>query len=178
MQQGDILVAHPTYAHPFDEEAVVMLTEVGPKNVAGLRLNLIDDRPIEDMIMPEYIDLFPHKRVYLAGPHNPGALTMIHSGTWYSKNTMVINQEWSISSDELMLEKLHMGNTPDYFKLCLGWTTYSTKQLSNQLMSKQSPWLLHQNPSYEIITSHHESMYHSAISELSRKTVSHYFGHK
>ena len=178
MQQGDILIAHPTFAHPFDEEAVVILTEVGPKNVAGLRLNLVDGRPIEEIVMPRFVDLFPTRHVYLAGPHNPGALTMIHSGTWYSKNTMTINDSWSISSDEVMLEKLHMGNTPDWFKLVLGWSTWGTRQLSNQLMDKQSPWLLLENPRHEIITSHHESMWHSAIADISRKSVSQYFGHK
>ena len=33
MQQGDLLVAHPIYAHPFEEEAVVLLTEVNAKTI-------------------------------------------------------------------------------------------------------------------------------------------------
>lgn len=175
MQQGDLLVAHPIYAHPLEEEAVILLTEVNPKTITGLRLNLVDERPIEEMVMPQFIDFFPSKHVFLGGPHNPGALTMLHSGTWYSQNTMVIDNNWSISSDELMLEKLGMGNTAEYFKLCLGWSTFSTRAISNQLLSKESQWLLHQAPSYQIITSHYEAMWSSAITELSKKTVSHFF---
>lgn len=171
---GSILVADPTRAHPFDENAVVLVTEVTPQKVAGLRLNLVDDRPFEEIVRPQFIEYFPVKQMFLGGPVNPGALVMFHSNEWFSKNTMPLNEMWSISSDEFMLEKIGTGNTPSYFKMCMGFTVLSSKQVQQSLYSKQPAWLVIKNPSEIILTCDHNEMYDYAIQELSTRTMSCY----
>lgn len=174
IKPGSLLVADPTRAHPFDENAVILITESDQKKTAGIRLNLPDDRPFEEIVRPEYIHSFPNKHVFLGGPVNPGALVMFHSNEWFSRNTMPLNAQWSISSDEFMLEKIAMGNAPSYFKMCLGFTVVSTLQVQQSIISKTPSWIILDNPSEMVLTSNYSNMYDFAIAELSNRTMSYY----
>ena len=80
---GSLLVADPVRCHPFDENAVVLVTESTREKLAGIRLNLPDDRPFEQIVRPEFIDMFPERNIFLGGPVNPGALVMFHSNEWF-----------------------------------------------------------------------------------------------
>lgn len=171
IKPGTLLVAHPTYAEPYNEEAVVFVTESTPEQTVGLRLNLLEEKPLEEIVRPEYLDSFPASHVYISGPVNPGALICFHSNEWYSKNTMPITSKWSISSDQVMLEKLSMQNYPRYFKLCLGFTVWTESQIKYQLESKHPSWLALQNPSSSLITTTANKMWERAISEVSQKVV-------
>lgn len=173
-EPGCLLVADPTRAHPHDENAVILITESDQKKTAGIRLNLPDDRPFENIVRPEYIDSFPDKNVFLGGQVNPGALVMFHSNEWFSRNTMPLNEKWSISSDEFMLEKIAMGNAPSYFKMCLGFTVVSTLQVTQTIISKTPSWMILEDPSELVLTCDHLKMYDFAIAELSSRKMSCY----
>lgn len=172
---GSLLVAHPTFSEPYNEEAVVFITESTPEQTVGLRLNLVEHRPLQEIVRPEYLDTFPVNHVYISGPVNPSALICFHSGEWYSKNTMPITRKWSISSDEVMLDKLSMQNYPDFFKLCLGFTVWTESQVEYQTKSKNPSWLVLNNPSDTLIMTNANKMWTKAITEASQEAVEAFF---
>ena len=172
---GSLLVADPVRCHPFDENAVVLVTESSREKLAGIRLNLPDDRPFEQIVRPEFIDMFPERNIFLGGPVNPGALVMFHSNEWFSQNTMPLDEKWSISSDEFMLEKISIGNTPSFFRLCLGFTVLSYQQVQKNILSNRPAWLVLNNPSESVFVSDHNKMYDLAIKEISEQAVSQFF---
>ncbi len=174
VKSGSLLIANPAHAQPYNDEAVVIITESTPETTVGLRLNLKEKRPLEEIVRPEYINTFPASGVYISGPHTPGAAICFHSNEWFSRNTMPITSSWSISSDEVMLEKLSMQDYPNYFKLCLGFTIWDTKELAADLKSKASSWVCLQNPSDSLITSSSSKMWNRAIKEVTHEAVESY----
>lgn len=172
---GSLLVAHPTFSEHYNQEAVVFVTESTPEQTVGLRLNLVENRPLQEIVRPEYLATFPTNHVYLSGPTNPSALICFHSNEWYSKNTMPITSKWSISSDEVMLEKLSMQNYPKFFKLCLGFTVFTERHLEYQLRSKNPSWLLLNNPSETLMMTDASKMWSNAITEASQEAVEAFF---
>jgi putative AlgH/UPF0301 family transcriptional regulator len=87
---------------------------------------------------------------------------------------MPITKTWSISSDEVMLEKLSMQDYPDFFKLCLGFTVWDTKELTADLKSKSSSWVSLKNPSDSLIMSDANKMWNRAIKEVTHEAVESY----
>ena len=57
----------------------------------------------------------------IGGDNNESAMIMLHTDEWYSSNTIQINDHLSMSSDDLMMEKLEMGNVPEWYRLFLGF---------------------------------------------------------
>jgi putative AlgH/UPF0301 family transcriptional regulator len=71
--------------------------------------------------------------MYVGGPVNVKALTMIHSAEWACENTMQINNEFSISSHADLLQRLAMGDCPNYWRLIVGLCAWTPDQLENEL---------------------------------------------
>ena len=174
VKSGSLLIANPAHAQHYNDEAVIIITESTPVTTVGLRLNLKEKRALEEIVRPEYIDTFPASSVYISGPHTPGALICFHSNEWFSRNTMPITKTWSISSDEVMLEKLSMQDYPDFFKLCLGFTVWDTKELTADLKSKSSSWVSLKNPSDSLIMSDANKMWNRSIKEVTHEAVESY----
>lgn len=174
VKSGSLLIANPAHALHYNDEAVIIVTESTPVTTVGLRLNLKENRSLEEIVRPEYIDTFPASSIYISGPHTPGALICFHSNEWFSRNTMPITSSWSISSDEVMLEKLSMQDYPNYFKLCLGFTVFDTKDLDADLKSKSSSWVSLKTPSDSLITSEASKMWNRAIKEVTQEAVESY----
>lgn len=71
--------------------------------------------------------------IYLGGPVNIKALSMLHSSEWACSNTMQINDDFSISSAEDLLIRLGDGDAPKHFRLFLGLCGWAPKQLNEEL---------------------------------------------
>lgn len=71
--------------------------------------------------------------IYLGGPVNVKALSMLHSSEWSCSNTMQINDSFSISSAEDLLIRLGDGDAPKHFRLFLGLCGWAPRQLQEEL---------------------------------------------
>jgi putative AlgH/UPF0301 family transcriptional regulator len=75
--------------------------------------------------------------IYLGGPVNIKALTMLHSSEWECSNTMQVNDQFAISSAEDLLVRLADGDAPRHFRLFLGLCGWAPKQLMEELKGTQ-----------------------------------------
>ena len=77
--------------------------------------------------------------VYLGGPVNVKSLSFLHSNDWVSKNTMRINEEFSLSSADDILPRLAMGDRPERWRIFLGMCGWAQKQLLGEIKGIP-PW--------------------------------------
>ena len=89
-----------------------------------MTLNNLSTYNLQVIMDQKGIDWYGPREVYTGGEYNSHALIMLHSHEWYSSNTMDVNNNLALSSDGLMIEKMEMGNTPEWYRLfvgCKGW---------------------------------------------------------
>ena len=77
--------------------------------------------------------------VYQGGPVNPQSLSFLHSNEWHSKNTLRINETFSLSSADDILPRLAMGDQPLRWRVFLGLCGWGPGQLAGELKGTP-PW--------------------------------------
>jgi putative transcriptional regulator len=130
---GTLLIAPPKLKNNFWYKSVIFLTEDHRNGSMGLILNKRSQMSVSDfteqlgprMNIPGFI--------YLGGPVNIKALTMLHSSEWECSNTMQVNDQFAISSAEDLLVRLADGDAPRHFRLFLGLCGWAPKQLMEEL---------------------------------------------
>lgn len=130
---GNLLIAPPAVKGNFWYKTVIMITEHHQEGSVGLVLN-----KRSQMSLVEFGEQLGYKLdvpgyVYLGGPVNVKSLSFLHTNDWVSKNTMQINNEFSLSSAEDILPRLAMGDTPERWRLFLGVCGWSPKQLMGEV---------------------------------------------
>ena len=100
---------------------------------------------------------------------------MLHTDEWYSSNTVQIDNNWSMSSDGVMMEKLDMGNSPEWYRLFAGYETWDADDLEHQLRSSRPEWLLLANPSRAAFELSDKSLWQTAVAEYSQDVFDTYF---
>lgn len=144
---GKLLVAPPKINNGFWHKSVIFVTEDHVNGSMGLLLNKRSSVLVRDfteqvgqpMNIPGYI--------YVGGPVNIKALTMLHTNDWNCANTMQINDIFSLSSSDDLLQRLSDGDAPRYFRLFLGLCGWSPSQLHDEYIGtpprdKNSSWLV------------------------------------
>lgn len=174
VRPGSILIAHPVYAQAPHSEAVVFITESNSYSTSGLALNTPTDYNLHALLEPHGIDWQSTDTLYMGGDHYPSAMVMLHTTEWYSSNTMQIDHSLAISSDDLMIDKLEMGNTPAWYRLFVGCTAWDADDLADQLRSPKPQWLLLSKPSQVLIELADANIWHCAIAEYSQKVFEEY----
>lgn len=136
---GMMLVSHPSqHTEPF-RESVVIISEHHQGGTVGFITNKNTHVQFQK-VMQERGQTWPFPdELYMGGPVNTTALITLHSPEWYSSNTFQINQDFAISSDSLMTEKIGMGNTPLHYRFITGMSGWSPGQLEREI--KQKRWL-------------------------------------
>lgn len=129
---GKLLVAHPNL--PKDNwfyRSVIYLYQDCPKQGSlGLALNIQTNLEIRKLCYDKGI-LYPHNShyVYKGGPVNGSSVIMMHTNEWSSTNTIQSGSSYSLSSDNLMFEKLALLDTPAYWRMFMGVCAWAPKQL-------------------------------------------------
>ena len=175
IRPGSLLIAHPAHADRENRNHVVYITESTSSSTMGITLNNISTYDLKQLMAQKGIDWYGDREVYIGGEYNPHALVMLHSDEWYSSNTMHVDRCFSISSDALMIEKMEMGNTPDWYKLFVGCKGWEPLQLAEELKSKHPKWLVLSHPSLDLIASSSNTMWNSAVAECSQDLFNDYF---
>ena len=175
IRPGSLLIAHPVHSDIKYTEHVVYITESSPMNTSGLTLNHLSHHDLRKLMEHHGVEWPIDNTVYIGGPVNTGALVMLHSDDWYSSNTMQIDKNLSMSSDDLMIKKLGMGNVPEWYRLFLGCESWDAEDIEHQLKKAKPEWLLLANPSQALIELSDKSLWHHAVAEYSQDVFDTYF---
>ena len=175
VRAGSLLIAHPVHADAHTDKHVVLVTESTSASTMGITLNDLSSYDLQQLLAQKNIDWYGNTDIYIGGDYNPHAMIMLHSNEWYSANTMQVDQNLSISSDELMLEKLEMGNTPDWYRLFLGCQGWRPNELARELRGAAPKWLLLSHPSLDVVESAQEDTWTLAVMQCSQDLIDNYF---
>ena len=175
IRPGSLLIAHPVHADRENNKHVVYITESTSASTMGITLNNISRYDLKELMEQKGIEWYGDREVYIGGEYNPHALVMLHSDEWYSTNTMQVDQNLSISSDGLMVEKMEMGNTPDWYRLFVGCKGWEPTELAHELKSSKPKWLLLAHPDPSLIESKHEDTWTLAVMQCSQDLIDNYF---
>lgn len=133
---GKLLIAPPSIKGTFWSKTVVFVTEHLRNGSVGVTLNKPSKMSLREFGEQCDIDLDLDGSVYIGGPVNIKALTMLHSSEWYCKNTLRINKKFSLSSSDDLLKRLSMGDTPFHWRLFVGLSTWGPDQLECEILGK------------------------------------------
>lgn len=173
---GTLLIAPPKLKNNFWYKSVIFLTEDHQNGSMGLILNKRSQMSVSDFTEQLGPRLNIPGFIYLGGPVNIKALTMLHSSEWECSNTMQVNKHFAISSAEELLVRLADGDAPRQFRLLLGLCGWAPKQLMEEL--KGTPprdhsfsWLT-SSADYEIVFENDlRHQWHSAVERSGNEFV-------
>jgi putative transcriptional regulator len=172
--EGKLLVAHPML-NDFFHRAVIFVYQDDPKNgTAGLVLNKPTRITVNEITSERGLAYGGTEHVYKGGPVNDTAVIMLHEDQWYGSNTMQIgNSGLAITSDNVMMEKLSMGNAPLAWRMCMGIAGWSPGQLSQELNSRYGWLTCDANPSI-VFAKDGERQWQKALQLCANQTIDQY----
>lgn len=177
---GRLLVAPPSQNDDFWSQSVVFLYEETPAAVVGLALNKPSDRSVKELAEHHGYSYLGRDMINIGGPLNSAALVMLHTDDWSCTNTMQLDNKLRISSDRTMLKRLCDGDAPKKWKLFLGMSGWTPKQLDAEIngnapYSKKTAWLVAPvNPSI-IFENNSEKVWKKALDLAIQEATSSYF---
>jgi|TARA_B110000977_G_scaffold56102_1_gene76383 putative AlgH/UPF0301 family transcriptional regulator len=175
IRAGSLLIAHPAFAHREQRNHVVYVTESTEVSTMGLTLNNVSKYDLKEVFENKGIEWYGPREVYHGGEYNNSALVMLHSDEWYSQNTMQVNNQLAMSSDSLMIEKMEMADTPDWYRLFVGCKGWEHDDLGYELKSKKPKWILLTHPSIDLLDTAPAKLWNAAINECSQDLFNEYF---
>lgn len=137
--KGQLLIAPPAVKGNFWYKTVVMVTECHTDGTVGLVLNKRHNLTIKDFGEQLGFDLDYPGYIYQGGPVNVKSLSFLHTNEWVCKNTMKVNQHFSVSSADDILPRLAMGDQPKQWRIFLGMAGWGQDQLLNEIKGNP-PW--------------------------------------
>jgi putative transcriptional regulator len=149
---GKLIIAPPKVKGTFWTKSVVFISEDSHLGTVGVVLNKPSKMSLRDFGDQCDVDLDYDGNIYVGGPANVKALTMLHSAEWKCSNTLKINKSFSLSSAEELLGRLAIGDAPYYWRLFVGLSTWAPDQLDCEVKGKH-PYTL--DSSWLIATSNH-----------------------
>ena len=153
---GKLLIAPPAVKGNFWQKTVVFLTEHHQQASVGITLNKKSQMTIKDFGKQANVHLDIPGYMYVGGPVNVKAMTMLHTSEWSCDNTMSINDDFSLSSSLEILSQLAMGNCPKKWRLFIGLCGWSPGQLEKEV--KGTPPYNH-NSSWLTSSSNHDLVF-------------------
>lgn len=167
---GKCLVATPALSDSMFERAVIYCYEQTGSGVAGLIVNHKSNYTTEDLAASKgYSSGVTVDTIYTGGPVNRSAVVMLHTAGWYSRNTMQVDDEISVSSDDIMIHKYLQGNTPELYKFCAGASVWSPAQLTAEF--KRGNWMLTQLTTQQIFCYNGLTQWDMALESAVKDTV-------
>lgn len=170
---GQLLVAHPSQTAQLWRHSVIYITEDHSTGTVGLMLNKASTYSLREIMASKGLDCLSDRTIYTGGPVTPTALVMIHSGTWWSSNTLGVSQEVSISSDTFMLEKLAQGDEPLDWRIVCGVSSWAPHQLEDEI--NRQMWLTCSASRDIIYEWDGDKQWHKAIELCSSEILSQFF---
>lgn len=173
--QGKLLVASPKQDSGMFARTVCLITEHSRKGTTGVVLNRPSGTTVSKLMSevgvvdaPNYDEL-----IYMGGPIRERNISMLHSNDWYSASTSVVNEHFSVSYDNFMLEKMAMNNTPQEWIMFAGTSGWAPGQLEGEM--DRDLWLtIDANPAI-VFSSKKEELWNITIDIYSQQQVENFF---
>ena len=138
---GKVLVARPNLVDPMFAKSVVFIHEHSSRGTAGLILNKRLATNTKDICSSKGFEgNFPKEPVFSGGPVNTRGIVMFHSADWRASNTMRVNNQCAISSDDMMLFKYTQGDTPRFYRFFAGMSIWHPQQIKQEIA--RNSWLV------------------------------------
>tara|TARA_B100000925_G_C21868839_1_gene413363 strand:+ start:165 stop:692 length:528 start_codon:yes stop_codon:yes gene_type:complete len=171
---GKCLVARPNIIDPFFKRSVVFIYEHSKGGTMGFVINKRKpDIMLRDLLNDRGFDTAQNDPVYNGGPVNPRAVCMVHSTGWQSSNTMIINDQISVTSDDLMIYKFVNGDIPNGYKFCIGSAVWHPKQIVMELQANH--WLVTELSLHKIFDYDGRELWDMAIEANAKETIDKFF---
>lgn len=178
---GRFLVAPPSQEDDLWSQSVIFVYEETDAAVVGLVLNKASDRTVGELADHHDLEYDGEEMIQLGGPLNASALVMLHTDDWACTNTMQVPGGLRISSDRTMLERLCTGDRPKKWKLFLGMSGWTPKQLEAEIKgaapySKKNSWLIASELDNKLIfNTDSTKMWKSALDHAIQEATESYF---
>ena len=163
------------------DRSVVYLYEESPQHVAGLVINKPTRTKLQKIFQVKgFKTINISDLVYSGGPVNQGALVLLHTDEWQSKNTAEAGRGYRISSDDLMLEKLSQGNAPIHWRMMSGFSAWAPNQLNMEIngvfpYKLENRWLTCKANDSIIFEYDGEEQWQKCLSLATKQMVDNYF---
>lgn len=180
---GQILIAHPGLPeHDFFYKSVIFIYSDTSDSTLGLVLNKKSKTSVKEICYSRGV-LWPDgiTRCHIGGPISPSSLIMLHTNNWSSTNTLEVGKsDYSVTSDDLMFEKMSAGDQPVYWKMCLGVAAWQPGQLQLELNGKfpyrpENSWLMAEPNDSIMFEYEGEDLWIKATELSSRQMLNSYF---
>ena len=176
--KGKLLVATPVLNHNvvFHQSVVYLYDENPQGQVMGVILNkpskfkISSLGSLKDIPFDPALDL---KYVHKGGPVSDTSVILLHTNEWVSSNTLNAENELSITSDLLMIEKLATGNEPKGWRMFAGMSVWGLDQLDNEI-NNQHAWLVCDPTSSNVFDFDEEEQWLKALVLCSQQMLSNY----
>ena len=172
---GKILVAHPKLESGIFGKSVILITENHETGTVGFVLNKPSPHNIKKLMEDRGVIWEVSENVlYQGGPLNTAALVMVHTDDFSSQNTMYLPGGYAVSSDELMIEKVIMGNVPNAFRLVSGICSWAPGQIQQEIKD-QKIWLTATPNDAMLFNSTGLKQWRKALNLVAAETTAQYF---
>ena len=142
-------------------------------------LNKPSSFPVNNIFRAKGFESNVMQNIYKGGPVHERAVSLLHTSEWYSSNTTPAGN-YNITSDDLMIEKMSMGNMPVMWRMVSGICGWAPGQLHAEINGQQpfqpdKSWLtLH--PTDSIMFEYDgEEQWQRAIEMSSTQMINQYF---
>jgi putative transcriptional regulator len=169
---GQILVSHPSLEDGLFSKSVVLITEHSLHGTSGIILNKPSRFKMHQVVEDLHYGVADHT-LYHGGPISQNSLLIIHTGEWYSSNTISLPTDISITSDHFMFEKINMGNFPDRFRFVTGMSAWQANQLQEEI--ERDTWLICE-ADHDLLFEHAGiTMWRKAVELCASQSVANFF---
>lgn len=141
LKATDLLIAPPSLPDSRFRDSVMMLTHHDNSGAHALVLNRSLNHTLDQVLEDSNCDLvqIPPLPVYWGGPINLNSIWMLHSTDWHCGNTVIIDNNWAMTSSHEMFHCLADHDCPSQFRLFVGYAGWAAGQLDRELAG-QAPW--------------------------------------
>lgn len=174
LSPGKILVAHPNLQSGIFSKSVIILTEHHNSGSVGFILNKPCQVDLGKIMNERGIAWESGDVLYQGGPLNTSALVMLHTDDFSSTNTMHLPGGYAVSSDELMVEKIVMGNVPNAFRFFTGICSWAPGQLDHEIKVNKS-WLTATPNDAMLFNSTGLKQWRKSLNVVAAETTAQYF---
>jgi len=170
---GKCLIARPTLIDPFFKKSVVYIYEHTNRGVVGVILNkrlsvttkvLLENKGFSGNV--------PEEPLYTGGPVNERAIVMLHSNDWGSGNTMQVNTQFGVTSDDIMLFKYTQGDTPRHYRFFAGASVWHPQQIKQEMA--RNHWLVSDLDMQTIFETDSRNLWDTAVEQTATETMEKY----
>ncbi len=142
--KGHILISMPHMADPFFSRSVVFICEHDSNGAMGLIVNkTFEDKGIK-AIYPDLVINDTHVKdnfspIYFGGPVSLDRGFIIHSSDFLTDDTLQVNPQFSMTSNNVIMDAIKAADGPREFRLMLGYAGWGSGQLEREI--ENGDWL-------------------------------------